>query len=80
MREVSFSSPPIMEFVQSYNGKNEQTILILSELVIFRGLQERNINDKNSIESKKEFLFFKVYLKQICNLENVFFEFKMWQG
>ena len=54
-----------MEFVQSYNGKNEQTILILSELVIFRGLQEKNINDKNKINSKNEFLYFKINLKQI---------------
>ena len=26
-------------------GKKEHTILILSEFVIFRGLQEKNIND-----------------------------------
>ena len=46
-------------------GKKEHTILILSELVIFRGLQEKNINDKNRINSKNEFLYFKIDLKQI---------------
>ena len=59
-------------------GKKEHTILILSEFVIFRGLQEKNINYKNRINSKNEFLYFKIDLKQIGDKKS--FGCKMWQG